>query len=140
MVHLLLNLVKCISLGLIDEIPFELFQFPTGYYYSLSQIAMLFFSDSRSLLLSNLTPEQLASCLCQDATSKTIFIAADVLKTVGEKTSNPSLSALSTLTVEDAADGTPKALESLERVERLEAAEESTMSVTTIAYSLEAKR
>ena len=106
----------------------------------MSQIATLFFKNSRSLLLSNLSPEQLSSCLCQDASSKTIFIAADVLKSVGEKISNSFLDTLSALTSADAVDGTPKSLESLHLIERIDAGEESTMSVTPVAYSLEAMK
>ena len=133
--------MNCICMGTFQGIPFELFVFPNGNYYSLEHIAIIFFKDNRTKLLSCLPPHLLTTALCQDSHSKSVYISSTALKTVGEVVGIQSIVGLSALTMDTIMSGGSRSLLStIEGMEANDIPEDSTMTITVAPYVVDQKR
>ena len=104
--------VRVVTLGQDkDGIPFELFAFPSGHFYSLEHISRLLFKDSGSKLLSFLSAEQLGTQLVQDISLKVVYINSSALKAIGIANGLPNLTSLADYTVSALLQGDQKVAE-----------------------------
>lgn len=102
--------VKVVSLGIDSNgVPFELFLFPQGCYYSLEHLSKLLFSDIGTKLLSKLSPEQLSTSLIRDLQLKVVYISTAALKSIIKSNAvPPALEVLAKYSVSELLDGSQK--------------------------------
>jgi hypothetical protein len=118
-----------------------MYVFPHDIFYSVEQLAGLFFLDSKQKYYGFIASEVPTSEVCKDLTTSAIYLSAKVINILGDKFELPDLLGLGKLTVEQVKKGQAKSiLNAIEGLTYLPNTDELTLHLKIGAYKPDKRR